>query len=196
MAGVAGCTPSIGDKCVLSTDCSTRGDRLCDTSQPDGYCTEFNCAQNSCPDQAACVLFNAAVPGCNYDDRSGGYGARNARAWCVAMCSKDSDCRGGYVCGDPQSAPFNGVVLDDDKSKRTCLVPPPGYGVDAGPDAAIASFMPPAPVCGSVGPDVPKIDAGAAHISSDAGVVPPPLVPPDAGAPDASDAGDAGDGGD
>src|SRR4051812_38010306 len=66
---LAGCTPSIGDKCVLSTDCSTRGDRLCDTSQPDGYCTQFNCSKNGCPDDSACVLFNANVPGCGYDDR-------------------------------------------------------------------------------------------------------------------------------
>src|SRR4051794_40702327 len=51
-AVLAACTPSIGDKCVLSTDCSTRGDRLCDTAQPDGYCTQFNCAKNSCPDEA------------------------------------------------------------------------------------------------------------------------------------------------
>src|SRR4051812_10031586 len=50
---LAGCTPSIGDKCVLSTDCSTRGDRLCDTSQPDGYCTQFNCSKNGCPDDSA-----------------------------------------------------------------------------------------------------------------------------------------------
>src|SRR3954471_3131253 len=84
-----GCTPSIGDKCVLSTDCSTRGDRLCDTSQPDGYCTQFNCAKNGCPDEAACVLFNSNVPGCGYDDRAGGYGSRVARSFCVAKCSSN-----------------------------------------------------------------------------------------------------------
>ena len=193
---LAGCTPSIGDKCVLSTDCSTRGDRLCDTSQPDGYCTEFNCAKNTCPDKAVCVLFNAAVPGCGYDDRSGGYGSRIARSFCIAMCSNNGDCRSGYVCADPHSAPFNGLVQDDDQSKRTCLVAPPGYGVDAGADAAIASYKPPAPVCNSVAPDVPKIDASAARIDDDSGVVTPPLLMPDSSAPDASDAGDAGDGGD
>src|SRR3954454_15461945 len=98
---LAACTPEIGDKCVLSTDCSTRGDRLCDTSQPDGYCTQFNCAKNACPDEAACVLFNSNVPGCGYDDRAGGYGSRVARSFCVAKCSSNSDCRGGYICANP-----------------------------------------------------------------------------------------------
>ena len=138
------------------------------------------------------------MPGCSYDDRSGGYGSRIARAFCLASCSNDGDCRGGYVCADPQAAPFNGLVQDDVQGRRTCVVPPVGYGVDAGPDAAIASYKPPAPICGSVAPDVPTIDASAPRIDDEGGVTPPPLFPPDAGdagAPDA-DAGDAGDAGD
>jgi hypothetical protein len=191
---LAACTPKIGDTCTISTDCSTRGDRLCDTAQPGGYCTQFNCQKNSCPDQAACVLFEAAIPGCDYNDRSGASGSRVARSFCVAMCSSDSDCRSGYVCADPHSPPWSGIVLDDDQSKRTCLVPPLGYNVDAGADAAIMSSVP-APVCSAVGADVPPIEAGAPSVS-DGGVRPPLVV--DAGVPDADagDAGDAGDGGD
>jgi hypothetical protein len=196
VALLGGCTPEIGDKCVLSTDCSTRGDRLCDTSQPDGYCTQFNCSKNSCPDDAACILFNAAVPGCGYDDRAGKYGSRVARSFCVAMCTSDGDCRPGYICGDPTAAPWNGLITDDDKSKRTCLVAPTALadgGVDGGADAAL--FTPnPAPVCGPVAPDVKPIDASAPRID-DGGATLPPLVP-DGGAADAGDAGDAGDGGD
>src|SRR4051794_157162 len=60
------CTPVIGDKCTVSTDCSIRGDRLCDTSQPAGYCTQLNCRAGGCADEASCVLFSSAVPGCNY----------------------------------------------------------------------------------------------------------------------------------
>ncbi|HKO50071.1 MAG TPA: hypothetical protein VJV79_20210, partial [Polyangiaceae bacterium] len=37
-----GCTPKIGDDCSVSTNCSTTGDRLCDITQPGGYCTKFN----------------------------------------------------------------------------------------------------------------------------------------------------------
>jgi hypothetical protein len=193
-AAASGCTPVIGDKCVLSTDCSTRGDRLCDTSQPDGYCTQFNCTTNSCPDHAACVLFNAAVPGCGYDDHSGNYGARTARAFCVGSCGRDSDCRAGYVCASPSDPPWNGMIRDDDQSKRTCLVAPEGYGVDGGAEAgALVSRAPPL-VCAPTAPDVPAIEAGAPSVSTSPTALPPLVV--DAGAPDASDGGDGGAGGD
>jgi hypothetical protein len=194
VGAVAACTPSIGDKCVLSTDCSTRGDRLCDTSQPDGYCTQFNCAKNSCPDEAACVLFNAGVPGCGYDDRSGGYGSRIARSFCVSKCSNNDDCRGGYICANPHDAPWKGVVLDDDQGKLTCLVAPFDYNVDGGEGGtAIMSPGAPPPVCGAVGPTVGPLDASAPSLGGYAGAKPPLVT--DAGAPDA-DAGDSGDGGD
>src|SRR5688572_5473529 len=77
------CTPEIGDKCILSTDCSIRGDRLCDNSQPEGYCTIFNCAGNLCPKNAACVLFNPAVQGCGFDDRASP--PRTGRTVCMAV---------------------------------------------------------------------------------------------------------------
>ena len=187
LVALSACTPEIGDKCVLSTDCSTRGDRLCDTSQPDGYCTQFNCSKNSCPNNAACVLFNAAIPGCGYDDRSGGYGSRVARAFCVASCGQDSDCRSGYMCGDPRGAPWNGFVQDDVQDKRTCLVLPADYTPDGGASAPISSQAPPL-VCSVVGPKVPAIDASPPHI------VDASVTPVDAGVSDAGDAGDAADG--
>src|ERR1700760_4201839 len=56
-----GCTPHIGDSCTISTNCSAQGDRLCDITQPGGYCTEFNCEPDSCPDDAICVNFGAAL---------------------------------------------------------------------------------------------------------------------------------------
>ena len=192
LGALAGCTPSIGDKCVLSTDCSTRGDRLCDTSQPDGYCTQFNCSKNGCPDEAACVLFNANVPGCAYNDRAGGYGSRVARSFCVAKCTKNGDCRDGYVCVDPHAAPWSGLVLDDDQSKRACMVIPLGSNVDGGDGGAIMSPGAPAPVCNAVGPDVGSIDASAPAIA-EAGTTPPLSLD---GGVDAGDAGDSGDGGD
>jgi hypothetical protein len=189
---LSACTPSIGDKCVLSTDCSTRGDRLCDTSQPDGYCTQFNCSKNSCPDQAACVLFNAGIQGCGYDDRSGGYGSRVARAFCVASCGRDSDCRSGYLCADPRSPPYYGIIQDDVQDKRTCMVIPADYDPDAGLASMPVDAGSPAPVCSSVGPPVPPIDASPPKLADDASVV----VKPDAGdaGADAADAADAADG--
>src|SRR5208283_3625811 len=65
---LAGCTPAIGDRCTLSTDCSVQGTRICDTTQPNGYCTIIPCTGNSCPDNAACVEIGASVPDCPYDD--------------------------------------------------------------------------------------------------------------------------------
>lgn len=189
---LAGCKSEIGDACVLSTDCSTRGDRLCDTSQPGGYCTQFNCSTNSCPDNALCVLFNSNVPGCGYDDRSGRYGSRIARAFCVASCDSNEDCRGGYACVDPKLPPWNGLVQDTNQVKRSCMVLPTDYSLDAGPDAAGRDTRN-RPICGPTAPDVDPIDASPARIANEP-TVNPPLVS-DAGV-DAADAGDGGDGGD
>jgi hypothetical protein len=166
----------------VSTDCSVRGDRLCDTSQPEGYCTQLNCTGNNCADEASCVLFNSAVPGCGFDDRSGPFGSRIARSFCMAKCESNGDCRDGYVCADPRSYPWNAVILDNNQSKRSCLAIPL-EGQDAGaarPDTEAA------PVCGPVAPPVSSIDASAPSLGApDAG----PLVP-DAGSPaDAADDG-------
>lgn len=174
------CTPEIGDKCQVSTDCSIRGDRLCDLSQPGGYCTQLNCRGNGCADEAACVLFNSAVPGCAYDDRAGPFGSRVARSFCMAVCESNADCRDGYVCADPRTPPWNAVILDDDQSKRACLAAPldtqQGGATERGPTP---------PVCGPAAPPMSPIDAGPAVVH-DAGAPPPPLfdrvTPEDAGA--------------
>ena len=118
LAASSACTPKIGDKCTISTDCSQSGDRLCDTSQPGGYCTQFNCRGNTCPDKAACVLFDSSLPGCSYDDRSGRFGGRTARSFCIERCETDADCRdGSYVCADPRSGVFGGLILDNAPSR-------------------------------------------------------------------------------
>src|SRR5580658_3035968 len=57
--GLAACTPKIGHQCVLSTDCGTQGGLVCDPTVPGGYCTLTNCQMNLCPNEAACVLFQA-----------------------------------------------------------------------------------------------------------------------------------------
>ncbi|MBX3188486.1 MAG: hypothetical protein KF819_15835 [Labilithrix sp.] len=186
----SGCRPSIGDRCIISTDCSTRGDRLCDTAQPGGYCTQFNCKAESCPEEAACVLFNPAVPGCSYDDRAGAGGSRIARSFCVVACETNDDCRSGYVCADPRLPPWNGFVQDKVQDRKTCLVASADFDVDGG-----ASFTPrpPAPICDLPGSNVAPIDASAPTMGTDAGVV-PPLVP-DAGPGDLDAGDDASDGG-
>ena len=169
------CTPEIGDKCIVSTDCSVQGDRLCDTSQPGGYCTQLNCHGNDCADDGSCVLFNSAVPGCSYDDRAGGYGSRIARSFCEAVCTTDGDCRPDYVCADPRTAPWNAIILDNNQGKRGCLPKP--LEVDAG-----ATFSSESPICQATtfvaGDAAAPIEAGAAQIV-EAGAA-PPLFPSDA----------------
>jgi len=57
LATLAACGRSIGDACLISTDCSATGDRSCDLSQPGGYCTVEGCDDHSCPSDSVCVRF-------------------------------------------------------------------------------------------------------------------------------------------
>ena len=45
----SGCGKEIGDTCVVSSDCSPNGDRLCIDPQTDGYCTVQGCDYATCP---------------------------------------------------------------------------------------------------------------------------------------------------
>jgi hypothetical protein len=105
-----GCPPQIGKSCTLSTDCSQLGDRLCDTSQPDGYCTVFNCEPDSCPN-AICVAFQGTLdPACG--SANDGQWPRLQRTFCLSQCSSPGvpgDCRDdGYECVD-LSIPANQI---------------------------------------------------------------------------------------
>jgi hypothetical protein len=182
LAAFAACTPEIGDRCVLSTDCSLRGDRLCDTSQPGGYCTVFNCRGNGCP-QSACVYFQAAVQGCGFDDRSP---SRTGRSFCVSYCASDQDCRDGYVCTDPRQQPWKALILDDNQTSRVCMVRP-----TASTGVTVTAT---AEVCNPASQPVPSIDAGKGRIDVDEvrDATVPDAPPPDAAADAPSDASDAG----
>jgi hypothetical protein len=133
---LAGCQAKIGAHCLVSTDCANNGTRVCDTSQPDGYCTVFNCTDDSCPDNAACVTLQPAVPGCSYNDYD--TPSRASRTLCLAHCNSDSDCRtdNGYICANPRNAPWHALILDNNQNEQVCIVAPtPGYG-DAGAEDA------------------------------------------------------------
>ena len=125
VAVAAGCKPKIGDDCRLSTDCSAAGDRLCDITAPGGYCTVYNCEPDTCPeDESLCVEFGAQrspIAKCVDKQSPSPY----ARAFCMATCDKDSDCRSGYTCedlADPKN-PWAAVLIDRDRGNRACLVP-------------------------------------------------------------------------
>jgi len=116
------CQPKIGDSCTTSTDCSATGDRLCDITEPGGYCTVFNCEPGSCPSESACVNFAteiSPVVGCATGDGTSPY----QRAFCMFRCSSDSDCRTGYACTTivPGNR-FGAEVAEYSGGNQVCMV--------------------------------------------------------------------------
>lgn len=84
----ASCQKLIGDGCTNDTDCSLNFDRRCDLTQQGGYCTIPECEPERCPGEALCVEFRGGA-------------SRLARRFCLAPCTNNGDCRGGYVCAPP-----------------------------------------------------------------------------------------------
>src|SRR6185369_5903818 len=125
LALASGCKQKIGDDCKISTDCSAAGDRLCDITAPGGYCTIYNCEPGTCPeDEGPCVEFGAQrarAAACQDKQSPSPYG----RAFCMAKCDDDSDCRSGYTCQDlsqPGNA-WDAVLIDRDRGNKACVVP-------------------------------------------------------------------------
>jgi hypothetical protein len=156
----SGCTPAIGDKCTLSTDCSVQGNRICDTFEPDGYCTVV-CSANSCPDNAACIEFGAGIPGCGYSDYAAP--SRLGRSMCMKTCNANSDCRTdeGYTCVLTTTLGTTVAVLDTYQSPRICMVGP-GVAEDGGSSSL--------PVCSADRPDAPPLDLPGTGSGEDAEV--------------------------
>ena len=84
LPALAACTPNIGDECSNSLDCSQGGDRLCDITQPNGYCTIYNCEPDTCPEgDGVCVAFDFQLdPVCRAHDDA--RWARFERTYCMA----------------------------------------------------------------------------------------------------------------
>lgn len=130
----AGCKPKIGDDCTQSLDCSSSGDRLCDPTQPGGYCTIFNCEPGSCPKEAVCIGFGSVISSAPSESEGPENGwacgdsqssARLMRTFCMRECDSDKDCRDQYQCLD-LVAPGNayGAVLVEKKGRgRVCATP-------------------------------------------------------------------------
>ena len=143
---VGACGSEIGDECVVSSDCSPNGDRLCDTSSRGGYCTIQGCDFNTCPGEATCVRFftgsfanktcDPSVPreasGCTLDELCSLVGECVPRSseirFCMRKCDDNGDCRDGYECrnlalmiehgGEPVLAP--GTPINDQTAPKFC----------------------------------------------------------------------------
>jgi hypothetical protein len=142
-----GCAPQIGDECETSVDCSQGGERLCDITQPGGYCTVFNCEPDSCPENSVCLAF-AAQPSSHHECAIGDGVSRFARSFCMASCGSDGDCRSGYDCIDVGVAdnPWAAVLIDADESGKVCIAPQTSEPV---PETRAAE------VCTGTSPSVP-----------------------------------------
>jgi hypothetical protein len=145
---LVGCGKEIGDKCIISTDCSPNGDRQCDSSSQEGYCTIQGCDVGTCPEEAVCVRFftgGFANRPCDpaTEDRAGGADAcgldelcslnglcvsRSSEIrFCMKVCESGEDCRDGYECRDLELMRTHGgePVLDpgtviDESAPRFC----------------------------------------------------------------------------
>ncbi len=106
----AACQAKIGDGCESNVDCSPDGDRICDLSQPGGYCTVPDCEVGTCPDNAVCVMF--------------GTGA-HTRTWCMKACHSDGDCRKLYYCA-PHSNDVGQVIDEGREDTGYCIEQPAG----------------------------------------------------------------------
>ena len=123
VAGAAlalGCTPKIGDECTVSTNCSVSGDRLCDITQPNGYCTVFNCEPDTCPEASECINFgtSSSVDLCTPSQGI----SPHQRSFCMASCSTDADCRAGYACLYANA--IGAVLAENSRSGPVCAVKP------------------------------------------------------------------------
>lgn len=104
----AGCSREIGDSCETSVDCDVQNKRICDLTQPGGYCTLRGCEKGTCPEEAVCVMFRPEPE-------------RLAASWCMYACDDNDDCRDNYSCltakelGEIQTGyTVSDVYADDD----------------------------------------------------------------------------------
>jgi len=142
----AGCGQEIGDSCIVSSDCSIDGTRVCDNTPKDGYCTIAGCDYDTCPQEAVCVRFFSGgfankpcgvQADCSLDELCSldmQCVPRSAETrFCMKKCGQTSDCRDGYECrdfalmithgGEPVLAP--GDVLDASSAPAFCASAPP-----------------------------------------------------------------------
>jgi len=113
LAAAIGCGKEIGDSCIASSDCSPNGDRQCDISQKEGYCTIQGCDFSTCPEEAACIRFFTGQfenkecvsnNDCSLDELCNLNKHCVPRSsevrYCMRTCSSSGDCRDGYECRD------------------------------------------------------------------------------------------------
>jgi hypothetical protein len=145
MLGVA-CAPEIGDSCETALDCSASGTRLCDRTQPEGYCTLDSCEQGTCPEEAVCVQFGRGRDGTTLD--------RLSRSYCMYKCDERDDCRPdeGYDCFSARTfGASNEALVLGSAAQKFCAPLAPVDNLASMPDAISAT--PPESLAAGDGPE-------------------------------------------
>ncbi len=92
-----GCGSKIGDSCQTNIDCSPFGDRFCDVSSVNGYCTIESCDldQNPCPSEGVCIRFFTPIADepCTYDLANARSDCQRIDERCVCDISVDGQCQ-------------------------------------------------------------------------------------------------------
>ena len=117
-----GCGRGIGDACESSLRCSAGGTRLCDMTQPGGYCTLAACQPGNCPSDSVCVTFwQNTTEQTASSDRN-----RLSTNYCMRKCDDRSDCRDdeGYDCitGDQFGVEGEATVEGGGSDQKFCAV--------------------------------------------------------------------------
>jgi len=139
LALVSACQAMIGDDCERSTDCSLRGERICDLSNRvnsagarsdngQGECTIEGCGRGTCPDEAACVrvygsdfLSTSCEPtrediatACDPEEESCPADCIQASSGGLLTCPPRNDCQPNEVCLP------EGLCADEITSRTSC----------------------------------------------------------------------------
>lgn len=140
---LGGCGKEIGDSCLVSTDCGSEGNLVCDQASFDGYCTIPGCDYGTCPEEAVCVRFFTAsfedlpctpatedlpsggTDDCGFDEvcTLSGHCVPTAAEvrFCMKTCGDSGDCRDNYECRDEALMRAHGGEP----------VPPPGQRLES-----------------------------------------------------------------
>ena len=158
VCSVSACAPEIGDECATALDCSASGTRLCDLTQPRGYCTLEGCEADTCPDEAVCVQFGRRIDGKPVD--------RVSRTFCMFACESSGDCRTGdrYTCfsaKDFGNKRGEAQVLGNPDA-RFCAPVAPEEPMSSEPDAGQTPDAPDATDGTDAMMSMPEDDGGAA----------------------------------
>ena len=113
------CSKKIGDNCQTNIDCAQDGTRICDLSQPDGYCTVDGCDDSSCPSDSICVrFFDQKFPtGLCPNAAPGTAGECRANELCVDQCRTDELC---VICGPSPTQPQENCCVPSASERRYC----------------------------------------------------------------------------